>query len=64
MFITPRTFLLVAAAALSLAHLTQNFFPAPYQMVKAVDNAALAMLKAMNPQQQACAGDATSIGDC
>lgn len=59
---TPRTFLLVAAAVLSLAHLTQNVFPAPYQMVKAVDNVAFAMLKAMNPQQ-ACARDVTS-GDC
>lgn len=60
---TPRTFLLVAAAVLSLAHLTQNFFPAPYQMVKAVDNAAFSMLTAMNPQpQRACASDAS--GDC
>jgi hypothetical protein len=60
----PKTFLLVAATVLSLAHLTQNFFPAPYQAVKAVDELALVVLKTMHPQQSVCPSDINMAGDC
>ena len=59
----PQTFAAIVAGVLAFAHLTQSFLPMPYAAVKAVDNAALAVLHSMHPPTpQACT--ATASGDC
>lgn len=61
--VTPKTFAIAVIGVLAFAYLTQSFFPLPYAMVKAVDNAALAVLHTMHPPApEVCA--TTVSGEC